>query len=255
MQRNKMADEKSPLIQARTAISSPTLSCCKTYKPSLVHSKGANIVLLFGVITISTNILLYSTLQLDAVSFWAKVPVSSFIFLFFPVLRYLGERWTRYKVIIVSVSIMATTYMMSLILLIIIVTPDVHHGIRSTIEYLYTVTILINLFGFGLFVGNIIQFGTDQLQFAPSQYLAAFSRWFVCVFIFSLGIPVVASGAIKSNFIYYGICCFCFVLLIGFAITFACCCKHHLTIEPPAHIDPVKMIWRVMKYAWNTNIQ
>ena len=246
-----MAEEQSSLIPRKTSSISSSLFCCKTYQSSWVHSKGAIIVLIWtSVITISTYILLNATIQLDAVSIWAKVPIQSFIFFFFPVLGYLGEKWTRYKVITVSVSIMATTYVMSLILLIIIVTLDVHHGIRSTIEYLYTVTTLIILFGFGLFISNIIQFGTDQLQFAPSHHLAAFSHWFVCVFLFSFVIPVVASGAIKFNFIYYGICCFCFALLVGFAITFGCCCKHHFTIEPSAHIDPVKMIWRVMKYAW-----
>ena len=244
-----MADEKTSLIPVRGGSNSSL--CIKIYQSSLIHSKGAVVVLIWtSVITISTYILLNATIQLNAVSIWAKQPIQNFIFLFFPVLGYLGEKWTRYKVIIVSVSIMATTYVMSLILLIIIVMPDVHHGIRSTIEYLYTVTTLIILFGFGLFISNIIQFGTDQLQFAPSHHLAAFSHWFVCVFLFSFVIPVVASGAIKSNFIYYGICCFCFALLVGFAITFGCCCKHHFTIEPSAHIDPVQMIWRVMKYAW-----
>ena len=104
--------------------------------------------------------------------------------------------------------------------------------------------------GFGLFIGNIIQFGTDQLQFAPSHQLAAFAHWSICSFLLSLVILDVINVALRYNLLYYGLFCFCFVLPVGFAIIFGCCCKHHFTIEPPAHIDPVKMIWRVMKYAW-----
>ena len=29
-----------------------------------------------------------------------------------------------------------------------------------------------------------------------------------------------------------------------------CCFKHHLVIEPAQHNNPVKLIWRVIKYAW-----
>ena len=41
-------------------------------------------------------------------------------------------------------------------------------------------------------------------------------------------------------------CCF----LIFFAILSFCCFKHHLVIEPAQHNNPVKLIWRVIKYAW-----
>ena len=138
-------------------------------------------------------------------------------------------------------TIIVTIIVLSFLFIIIIIFFPL---LLSYFAYKY-----IYVFGFGLFVGNIIQFGTDQLQFAPSHQLAAFARWFICVFIFA-GIPGALAGAIKSNFGYYGICCLCFVLFVGFVITLACCCKHYFTIEPPAHIDPVKMIWRVMKYAW-----
>ena len=252
MQRNKMADEKSPLIQARTAISSPTLSCCKTYKPSLVHSKGANIVLiLFGVITISTNILQYSTIQiLPTVSIWGIILFNSLIYLLFPVLGYLGEKWTRYKVIMTGVTTIVISYAINLLLVTVLIILDVHHErMKTTIEYLCLVTLILALFGFGLCVANIIQFGTDQLPFAPSQHLAAFTRWSVCVFVFGQAVPPLL--VLKDfKILQYAVHCLSFILLVGLVIILGCCCKHHLIIEPPAHIDPVKMIWRVMKYAW-----
>ena len=40
------------------------------------------------------------------------------------------------------------------------------------------------------------------------------------------------------------------VFFIFFAILSFCCFKHHLVIEPAQHNNPVKLIWRVIKYAW-----
>ena len=244
-----MADEQTSLIPVRAGSSSSL--CIKIYQSSLIHSRGAVIVLIWlSMITISTNILLRSTAIFlsDASSIWGDIPIPALFYLSFPILGYLGERWTRYKVIMVGVSIIVINYVINLILQTVIIVVDVHNGIRTAIEYIWTATILLTLFGFGLFMGNIIQFGTDQLQFAPSHHLAAFARWLMCLLLFSLGIP--GGIVVESNLIYYGIYCFSFILLFGFLIMTGCCCKHHLIIEPPPRIDPVKMIWRVMKYAW-----
>ena len=84
-------------------------------------------------------------------------------------------------------------------------------------------------------------------------YVAAFARWFACIFIFSWDFNLVfqlVATTFEFHLLYHGIYCFIFILLFGFSIALVCCCKQRLVIEPPTHIDPVKMIWRVMKYAW-----
>ena len=252
-----MADEHSHLIQnAQKSQSKRTSSLYfeKIYQDSCVHSKGATIVLIWsGVITISSLMLFYyPTKQLFAVSKWSYIPQHLVLFLY-PILGYLGEKWRRYKVIKAGVSIIVGSYVVHLIIITIAVTLEVGHEIKIIIQYLHIITSTSAVFGLGLFIGNIIQFGTNQIQFAPSQYLAAFARWFVCVYLFCWALPGMFQSAgtvLESKLIYYGIYCITFALLIGFTITFACCCKQHFTIEPPTHIDPVKMIWRVMKYAW-----
>ena len=247
-----MEEEQSPLIPRRASSISSPLFCCKIYKQSLVHSKGAIIVLIWlGVITISTAImLLQSTLILPAISIWVFPSVC----LFFPVLGYVGEKWTRYKVIMSGVTIIVISYAINVLLFTVFVILDVHHEIKTTIEYLCVMTLILALFGFGLCMANIIQFGTDQLQFAPSQHLAAFARWSVCVFVVGWVVPsllksIAVVSVEDSMIIEFAIHCLGFFLLVAIA-TFGCCYKRHLIIESPALIDPVKIILRVMKYAW-----
>ena len=241
-----MADERSHLIQkvqdSQTRKASSSLSCRNQYA-------GVILVLLWaGINTIAITLLLFYP-SLSAVSGWDNTLFYSAL-VFYPIFGYLGEKWTRYKVIITGIIILVVSYAINLILTTILVILDEASDI---IEYLCIITILSALVGYGLFMSNIIQFGTDQLQFAPSQYLAAFARWFACIFIFSWDFSSVfqlVATTFEFPLLYHGIYCFIFILLFGFSIALVCCCKQRLVIEPPTHIDPAKMIWRVMKYAW-----
>ena len=244
-----MADERSHLIQkvqySQTRKTSSSLSCINQHA-------GVILVLLWtGINTIAITLLLLYP-YLSAVSGWNNTLFYS-AFAFCPIFGYLGEKWTRYKVIITGIIILVVSYAINLILTTILVILDVHQETGDIIEYLCIITALSALVGFGLFMGNIIQFGTDQLQFAPSQHLAAFARWFACIVIFfwdfNFVVQLVAT-TFEFHLLYHGIYCFIFILLFGFTTTLVCCCKQRLVIEPPTHIDPVKMIWRVMKYAW-----
>ena len=241
-----MADERSHLIQkvqdSQTRKTSSSLSCINQHA-------GVILVLLWtGINTTAIALLLFYP-SLSAVSVWNYTLFIS-AFAFFPIFGYLGEKWTRYKVIITGLIILVVSYAINLILTTILVILDEASDI---IEYLRIITILSALVGYGLFMSNIIQFGTDQLQFAPSQHLAAFVRWFVCIFALCWELNIIlqlVATTFEFHLLYHGIYCFIFILLFGFSITLVCCCKQRLVIEPPTHIDPVKMIWRVMKYAW-----
>ena len=110
--------------------------------------------------------------------------------------------------------------------------------------------------GYGLFQANVIQFGTDQLQFSASEEYSSFIYWFSYMYYCPLAVVLVmasiVTGLVHNNTIYY-----VFTLIFGsgyafiiFAILSLCCFKHHLVIEPAQHNNPVKLIWRVIKYAW-----
>ena len=144
------------------------------------------------------------------------------------------ERNGQDTVIITGIIILVVSYAINVILTTIQVILDVHHETSDIIEYLCIITILSAFVGYGLFMSNIIQFGTDQLQFAPSQHLAAFARWFACIFIFSWDFNLVfqlVATTFEFHLLYHGIYCFIFILLFGFSIALVCCCKQRLLLS------------------------
>ena len=71
--------------------------------------------------------------------------------------------------------------------------------------------------GYGLFEANVIQFGTDQLQFAPSQELSSFVYWVLYIYYFSVAllllITLIIRGLIYKSSIY-----FTFTIIFGFGV-------------------------------------
>ena len=101
----------------------------------------------------------------------------------------------------------------------------------------------------------MIQFGTDQLQFAPSQQLSSFVYWVLYMKYSLLAFILLFASIITAN-LYKNIIYFVFIFIFGsgvlivmIAILSFCCFKHHLVIEPAQHNSPVKLIWIVMRYA------
>ena len=109
--------------------------------------------------------------------------------------------------------------------------------------------------GYGIFEANVIQFGTDQLQFAPSQELSCFVYWVLYMPSFLLAFILLVASIITA-FVYKNTFYFAFgyifgsgVLIVMIAVLSFVCFKHQLIIEPAQHNNPVKLIWRVVRYA------
>ena len=75
------------------------------------------------------------------------------------------------------------------------------------------------------------------------------------LFAFILLIASIITATVCKNKIYFtfsfffGFC----VLIVMITVLCFCCFKHHLVIEPVQHKNPVKVVWKVMKYASLTN--
>ena len=105
-------------------------------------------------------------------------------------------------------------------------------------------------FGHGLFKANVIQFDTDQLQFAPSQQLSSFVYWVLYMNYFLLAFILLLASIITAIVYFTITCIFGYgVFIIIIAILSFRCFKHHLVIEPAQRNNPIKLIWRVMRYA------
>ena len=255
-----------------TGNNSFTAMCCvprcrthKRYQYSCVHSKGAIIVIIWGalIFTIVTfNVYFNSSLFRYETNFElpkSLIAVSSMYILFYPVLGYFGEKWRRYKVILFGTGILVVGYIMvfSVIPISIALTKLSLSETTTTIltSFLWIVFSFPLHLGFGLFQSNVIQFGCDQLLFAPSYDLSSFIRWFIGMqypfYAINNIILAIVSYCSATSAFYILMISFCLsVLAILIALLLGCFAKSSLYTGPSNYSNPVKLIWRVMRYAW-----
>ena len=253
-----MADEHDSLISNRSAG-----SCRDRYRPSCVRSKGAvlTLMLCFFVYTITTILVFLLSYALKQLLSSPRIPpvfgVFAIICLLYPLLGLLGEKWMRYKVISFGFGVLSVNYTILLIILsvffgILLSSISKYSNIALAVSLAVVVTFCFP--GLCLFESNIIQFGTDQLQSAPSEELSSFVHWlcwvytlpnlFVSIFIM-IGLSSHSAGLIASIILLiFG------MIFVVAGVFFLCCLKRYMVIEPAQHNNPVKLIWRVMRYAW-----
>ena len=247
--------ESKPLMSSNSSGESILSSCYRSRcKYVCVQSKGALLVLVISILLVNIVIIsgALSTHFVDRYSFLIFAAVGLY-YLFYPILGLLGEKWMRYKVMIIGIVLICVGFV---IITVSLVSLYFLH-LNSITVVILLVTLACPFFlGYGLFQANVIQFGTDQLQFSPSEELSSFIYWLLYMYYCPLAVVLVmasiVTGLVHNNTIYYaftvifGSGCF----LIFFAILSFCCFKHHLVIELAQDNNPVKLIWRVIKYAW-----
>ena len=210
-------------------------------------------VLATSMLLISTTLMSggLSTTFIDNYSF-AIFAAVGLHYLSYPFLGLLGEKWMRYKVILVGIILMFVGFFIVVVTLVIL--NFTHLNGIAVVSICLGATLLYFL-GYGIFEANMIQFGTDQLQFAPSQELSSFVYWVLYInyslLAFMLLMASIITATAYKNTIYFTFTCiFGYgVVIVIIAVLSFCCFKHHLVIEPAQHNNPIKLVWRVMKYA------
>ena len=224
------------------------------YKNVCISSKGVLVVMVTSILLTTSNLISggLSTNFVDNYSYVLFAAIS-FSYLFYPLLGLLGEKWMRYKVIMVGIILIFVGFCIGMVTL---VTLHFVHLNKIAVVGICLVLSFPFFLGYGVFEANMIQFGTDQLQFAPSQELSSFVYWVLytnySLLAFILLIASIITAIVYKNTIYFTFT-FIFgfgVLVIVIAILSFYCFKQHLAIEPAQHNNPVKLIWRVMRYAW-----
>ena len=223
------------------------------FKNVCVSSKGALVVMATSMLLTTTIIISggLSTNFFDNYSYliFAIVGLN---YLSYPLLGLLGEKWMRYKVIMVGIILIFIGFFIGMGTL---VTLYFVHLNGIAVSGICSVAGFPFFFGYGIFEANVIQFGTDQLQFAPSQQLSSFVYWVLymnySLLAFILLMASIITAIVYKNIVYFTFTCiFGYgVLIIIIAVLCFCCFKRHLVIEPAQYNNPIKLIWRVIKYA------
>ena len=198
----------------------------------------------YFALKVSTYIIIPSVADQLLISF-AIISIARVItYLLYPVAGLLAELyWSRYKVMIVgnviavvgaSIVVPAGTYLLIAIL-------DLEPQYITALIVASSVGIILLQFGMGLFEANAIQFGVDQLQFAPNNDISKFVNWYYWALTVLQLLPtgLFYLSIITGTTVLLGILCSLFYL----------CCKRYYVREPVRHINPVKHIARVLQYA------
>ena len=223
------------------------------YKNVCVRSKGAFVVLATSMLLTTSTIIsgCFSSYFIDNYSYVIFVVVGLH-YLFYPLLGLLGEKWMRYKVILLGIILIFVGFIIGMVTLVILYFA---HLSGIAVVGISLVAAFPFFLGYGLFGANVIQFGTDQLQFAPSQELSSFVYWVIYI-NYSLLAFILLMASILTATIYAHTIYFTFTYIFGsgmlivmIAVLSFYCFKHHLVIEPAQHNNPIKLIWRVIRYA------
>ena len=232
----------------------------KSYSKSCFHSKSGLLTLIFTALTIMAAVMMIESTDvfqlLDSKQHIILYCLTGGLYIFFPVLGYLGERFCRYKVMKTGEILILISYSINFISLILLTTFNQNNDKFQ--YYLYTsyaLCLILSLCGYGLHVANVLQYGASQLQFASSDDFAAFARWTIFTFLVSSSV-VEVTLAILSTFpplmVYQGLLGIygLVLLLMIIVVVTSYKLKHLMIFVPPPHIDCIKLIWRVMRFAW-----
>lgn len=253
------ATERSSLINKGTCCSRWIRRVKNRYSNSFVTSKRAILCLIWLGVQMNLDLAIWASwivlIPPDKNTYLSETYMFmfSFIYLIYPVLGYIGERWTRYYVIMsgVVVSCLTTLVFQVMMLLKSFDTTDNN----STLVTEIAVSCLVGYgIGFGLVMANIIQFSIDQMQQASSEELASFTRWWVFTMSFSFSVSFslflfLISICNDSNDFARVVSLVLFIFSVPYFFI-GICFKRYFVIEPPPTIDPLKLVYRVLKYAW-----
>ena len=169
----------------------------------------------------------------------------------YPLLGLVSEYWKRYKIVMAGVIMLSVN---TIILIVIILGFHILSNKNIALYVLTLIVAFLYFIGLCLFEANIIQFGTDQLQFAPSEELSSFVHWLswvraVSFFSISLMTTAVLKSGQPAFDAGYGMV-IATILLAIIGVWFLYPFKRHLIIDPAQRNNPVKLIWKVMRYAW-----
>ena len=163
----------------------------------------------------------------------------------FPVMGWSADiHWGRYQILRRSLQIM---WLASIAFCLLYVIPDsLPHAM--TAKYAFDIVILvILLFSLTGIQANILQFGVDQLPDASSADITAFINWYVWVGGVGYIVATFSSNCVCSKYTAVA------KLLLPACMTLALCLDYnfnHWLIKEPVSENPLKLIYRVMHYAW-----
>ena len=242
-----------------------------------MQHKSAYLVILCSLLmhmnVIGSDVVLYHTvIRNSTLSFLVS---QSMAYLLYPLLGWLADVYfTRYK----FVKFSFITIIMASITLILVGSLFLKFPYELIIYSLGGLSLFVGLIGIGLFESTAIQFGMDQMLEASSDQLSTFIHWYywscnlvqpvilyvlVGILIYfsqcTIKLNIQDMGDIIQYLAPYEDTIMCTIVLFMGGLQLVCACaglcllvrsKRHFYIDRTGQ-HPLKLIYRVLRYAWN----
>ena len=167
------------------------------------------------------------------------------IVLLCPIFGWIADTyWGRYKMIRRSLLL---AWLATIAICLLSIIPDDLPHVHLIKEVSDITLVILSLFSLGGLVINIVQFGVDQLPDASSADITAFTNWYVWVGNVGYIVVTFSSNCVCSKYTAVA------KLLLPACMTIALCLDYnfnHWLIKEPVSENPLKLIYRVMHYAW-----
>ena len=248
-----------------------SMCCYKRLNAGCVFGKGVILLLVWSAVIHSFGMfIMVQTLSSHEPCFYPVFVILSLVqaivYLLYPIAGLLC--WSRYKLMILGtlVSLLGTctaTPSLSLISMKNGTHCESQYSSFSQLSHIKPIPVVFSCIGIalcqiglGLFEANAIQFGADQLQSAASEKLSVFvnwyywSTWFLKIismtFLFFVIFDRMDIGFSPSPAFFLPSCLLyviCLVLLLVFYFY-----RRHFDIQPPVARNPVKHVYRVLRF-------
>ena len=219
-------------------------TCFSWNRYSIFKNKGLLVVLVWSVSIFNVFHLFEDSfknnIKVDSISIGTIIFIASL--LLSPLFGLVADVcWSRYKMIrrllwLLWVSCSAHILFDSLL-------TSVRVEIKDSV---LTVTFLVMSLCLSGLLTNMVQFGTDQIFDGSSADIAAFISWFVWLFHFSKVVLNFVLNCVSSTYEP-----FAWVFLVSLWLTIAVCLDSlcsHLLIKEPISLNPLKLIYEVLKF-------
>ena len=212
-----------------------------TFKPRMVKTKGAVLVLILNFLVMSTlHFIIFSWFRdnnrfvIGVVGFCLMLPFGGWV-----ADTYFG----RFKVKYSSIWVMWTT---SLLIILSTILTQLVSGYSGANDKVLAILLVVLAIGLGVYLANIIQFGMDHLNDASTVEIKTFIIWCIWTFINGEGVADFFSSCVGEQYKDFLALFVSLNLTLALVLMLLC---HKFLIKEPAVQNPVRQVYNVIRYA------
>ena len=252
--KKEMATDETSLLQPESRKMLKKLK--KLYSESVFKSKGGILVIVWITTVLLAGLMLVNPILVrNTEESFLTIGLAQFTFILFPFFGYLGERYPRHQLLLAGTILTVIGFTVNFLVVFLqgVIGAETSGIETKVFGIISTLAVFPGYSGYGLCYSNFLQFGTTQLQFSSSSMLQAYVRWLTLSSVSTGIVALIIAGlqSMKINLYLIANGVYLMIMIIVGVIIYIL--RHEIIKESPPAIDPLKLIYKVMRYAKQHN--